>query len=65
VRARTHDRLVAPAATIDRAKVARLRQAIGQWLKREQPGQVDVRLDAAAVVFDRPGGRIEYYESAY
>jgi putative endonuclease len=65
VRARSHDRLVAPAATIDRPKIARLRQAIGQWLKRERPGRVEVRLDAAAVVFDTPEGRIEYYEGAY
>ena len=65
VRSRTHDRLVAPAATIDRRKIARLRQAAAQWLKREHPGHVEIRLDAAAVVFDTPNGRIDYYESAY
>jgi putative endonuclease len=65
VRARTHDRFVAPAATIDARKVARLRSAAAQWLKQNRPGGVDVRFDAAAVVFDRPEGRIEYYEGAY
>ena len=65
VRSRAHDRLVAPAATIDRHKIARLRQAAAQWLKREQLGFVQIRLDAAAVVFDSPQGRIEYYEGAY
>lgn len=65
VRARTHDRFVAPAATIDHRKVARLRRAAGQWLKQTRPGPVDVRLDAAAVVFDTPAGRVEYYEGAY
>jgi putative endonuclease len=65
VRARSHDRLLPPAATIDHKKIARLRQAAGQWLKREQAGRFDVRLDAAAVVFDTPRGRIEYYEGAY
>jgi putative endonuclease len=65
VRARMHDRFVAPAATIDRRKIDRLRRAAAQWLKLHRPGNVDVRLDAAAVVFDRPGGRLEYYEGAY
>jgi len=65
VRARTHDRFVAPAATMDARKVARVRQAAAQWLQANRPGDVDVRFDVAAVIFDVPGGRIEYYEGAY
>jgi putative endonuclease len=65
VRARAHDRFVAPAATIDARKIARLRKAAAQWLRSNGPGAVDVRFDAAAVVFDTPEGRIEYYEGAY
>lgn len=65
VRARAHDRFVAPAATIDPRKIARLRQAAGQWLKQHRPGAVDVRLDAAAVVFDSTPPRLTYYEGAY
>lgn len=65
VRARTHDRFVAPAATIDAHKIARLRKAAALWLRSNSPGGVDVRFDAAAVVFDTPEGRIEYYEGAY
>jgi hypothetical protein len=35
------------------------------WLRREKLGRVHARIDAAAVVFDGPGGeaRIEYYEN--
>ncbi|HEX4352795.1 MAG TPA: YraN family protein, partial [Polyangiales bacterium] len=60
-----HDRFVAPAATIDARKIARLRRAAAEWLKQNRLARVDVRLDAAAVLFDTPGGRIEYYEGAY
>lgn len=65
VRARAHDRFVAPAATMDVRKVARVRSAAAQWLRRERPQRMDVRFDVAAVVFDVPGGRIEYYAGAY
>jgi len=65
VRGRAHDRFVAPAATMDVRKVARVRQAAAQWLRENRPGSVDVRFDVAAVVFDVPGGRIDYYEGAY
>jgi putative endonuclease len=65
VRGRAHDRFVAPAATMDPRKVARVRQAAAQWLRAHRPGSVDVRFDVAAVIFDVPGGRIEYYEGAY
>lgn len=65
VRARAHDRFVAPAATMDPRKVARVRSAAAQWLRDQRPGRVDVRFDVAAVVYDVPGGRVEYYEGAY
>jgi putative endonuclease len=65
VRARMHDRFVAPAATVDARKIARCRQAAAMWLRANRPGRVDVRFDVAAVVFDVPGARIEYYEGAF
>jgi putative endonuclease len=65
VRARAHDRFVAPAATMDVRKVARVRSAAAQWLRRERPIRTDIRFDVAAVVFDVPEGRVEYYEGAY
>jgi putative endonuclease len=65
VRARAHDRFVAPAATMDPRKVARVKAAAAQWLRLHRPARLDVRFDVAAVVFDVPGGRIEYYEGAY
>jgi putative endonuclease len=65
VRARAHDRFVAPAATMDARKVARVRAAATQWLRTERPTRRDIRFDVAAVIFDVPGGRIEYYEGAY
>lgn len=65
VRARAHDRFVAPAATMDPRKVARVKSAAAQWLRAERPTRCDIRFDVAAVVFDVPGGRVEYYEGAY
>jgi putative endonuclease len=65
VRARAHDRFVAPAATMDARKVARVKAAAAQWLRTERPRRADVRFDVASVVFDVPGGRIDYYEGAY
>jgi putative endonuclease len=65
VRARMHDRFVAPAASIDGPKIARVRRAAAAWLRAERPGAVDVRFDAASVIFDRPGGRVEYFEGAF
>jgi putative endonuclease len=65
VRARMHDRFVAPAATMDFRKVGRVRQAAARWLQQHRQGSVDVRFDVAAVIFDTPGGRVEYYEGAF
>jgi Holliday junction resolvase-like predicted endonuclease len=50
---------------MDRAKIARVRQAATLWLRAARLGAVDIRFDVASVVFDRPSGRIEYYRSAY
>lgn len=65
VRARTHDRFVAPATTVDFRKIARLKRAAAAWLRANHPGFVDVRFDVASVVFDVPRGRIEYFEGAF
>ena len=65
VRSRTSDQLMSPAHTIDAEKVARVRRAASLWLRDAKVVGVDVRFDAAAVVFDTPDGRIEYYEGAF
>lgn len=65
VRARQHDRFVAPAATVDARKIANLRSAAYHWLRANRPGEVDIRFDVAAVVFDQPDGRVIYYEGAF
>jgi len=65
VRSRTSARPVFPAETISGKKLARVRRATATWLRREKLGRVHARIDAAAVVFDGPGGepRVEYYEN--
>jgi Holliday junction resolvase-like predicted endonuclease len=65
VRSRAKARPVFPAETIPGKKLARVRQATALWLREQRLGPVRTRIDAAAVVFDRPGGepRIEYYEN--
>lgn len=65
VRALSSDRLMSPAHTIDAGKVQRVRRAAAQWLREAKLGAVDLRFDAAAVIFDTPDGRIEYYEGAF
>lgn len=65
VRARASDRFMSPAESIDRAKQGRVRRAAAAWLRAARLGDVDVRFDAASVVFDTPAGRIEYYENAF
>ncbi len=65
VRARTSDRLVAPAATVDPRKIGRIRRATARWLAEQRLGRIDVRFDVGAVVFDGPEPRIEYYENAF
>ena len=65
VRSRSSARPVFPAETISGKKLARVRRATAMWLRREKLGRVHARIDAAAVVFDGPGGepRVEYYEN--
>ena len=65
VRSRRSARPVFPAETIRGEKLKRVRSATASWLRREKLGRVQVRIDAAAVVFDGPEGkpRIEYYEN--
>ena len=65
VRARTSDRFISPAHSIDHAKIQRVRQAAARWLSDAQLGRVEVRFDAACIVFDVPGGRLTYYEGAF
>jgi hypothetical protein len=42
-----------------------VKAAAAEWLRAARPTREDIRFDVAAVVFDVPGGRIEYYEGAY
>ena len=65
VRARRDARWVHPAETIDSRKQSRIRQATARWLAVASLGPVRVRFDAAAVVFDVPEGRVQYYENAF
>lgn len=64
VRARTHARPVFPAETLGAQKLARVRRATALWLRDQKLGRVQVRIDAAAVVFE-PGREpwLEYYEN--
>jgi putative endonuclease len=65
VRSRAKSRPVFPAETIGATKLARVRRATAVWLRERRLGPVLTRIDAAAVVFDGPGGepQIEYYEN--
>ena len=65
VRARRSDRFMAPADSLDRRKLERVRRAATIWLVSSKLRGVDVRLDVAAVVFDGPAPRLEYYEDAF
>lgn len=65
VRARSDDRFISPAHTIGPAKIRNLRQAAALWLRSAALGRVQVRFDAACVVFDVPAGRLTYYEGAF
>lgn len=66
VRARQSDRYGTPGETISHVKIARVREATRLWMYKEGRGGQAVRLDAAALTFDGPGGapRMEYYEGA-
>lgn len=65
VRSRSNDRFISPAHTITHVKIQRLRQAAASWLREAALGHVEVRFDAACVVFDVPEGRLMYYEAAF
>jgi putative endonuclease len=65
VRSRSHDRFISPAHTITPVKIQRLRQAAARWLQTAGLGYVEIRFDAACVVFDVPDGRLTYYEAAF
>lgn len=65
VRARVCDKFVSPLATIGPAKVRNIREAARRWLYERGWRGVSVRFDAAAVVFDRPAGRLDYVEGAF
>jgi putative endonuclease len=65
VRSRSDDRFISPAHTITPVKIQRLRQAAARWLQAAGLGYVEVRFDAACVVFDVPDGRLTYYEAAF
>jgi putative endonuclease len=65
VRSRSNDRFISPADTITPVKMRRLRQAATLWLREAKLGSVEVRFDAACVVFDVPEGRLTYYEGAF
>lgn len=65
VRARTSDRFISPAHTIDHEKIRKLRQAATSWLRSAGLGRVQVRFDACCIVFDTPRGRLRYYEGAF
>jgi putative endonuclease len=65
VRSRSDDRFISPAHTITPVKIQRLRQAAARWLRTAEVGYVEIRFDAACVVFDVPDGRLTYYEAAF
>ena len=67
VRARTTLEHGHPGETIDREKRARVRRAAAGWLSAHPSSAMEVRFDAACVVFDREG-RIRawhYYPGAF
>jgi len=67
VRARSAGWLVGPFESIGRQKRARLFKATGRlWRQRKQwmAGVTRVRMDVAAVSFDRGGTRVEYVAGA-
>lgn len=65
VRARSSDRVMTPAQSIDPRKVAHVRAAAAAWLRRARPGTSQLRFDVASVVFDTPEGRLNYLEGAF
>ena len=67
VRGRRDQRYGSPAETISPTKIARVRAATERWLVGSGYEDHAVRLDAASITFDGPGGtpKLEYYEAAF
>ncbi len=65
VRCRTDQRWMTAAQSIGPDKVARVRRAAAQWLASSKASAREIRFDAACVVYDVAGGRIEYFEAAF
>lgn len=65
VRARARSDFGSPLASFDRIKTSRVREAARRWLHERGIRRVAVRFDAAAVVYDRPEGELEYIENAF
>ena len=65
VRARAHADFVSPLATIDGAKIRRVRSAAAGWMRaHRRPGDA-MRLDAAAVTFAAEPPEVDYVEDAF
>jgi putative endonuclease len=64
VRARSSDRLMTPAQSVEGGKAKRFRRAAAAYLASARPRPREVRLDVASVVFDVPEGRLDYFEAA-
>lgn len=65
VRARSSAEFGSPLATIGAAKIRNVRYAARGFLHERGWRGLAVRLDAAAVVFDVPEGRLDYIEGAF
>lgn len=65
VRTRNSRAFLNPIETIDRAKVARVRKAAGQWLQGQRLRFEEIRFDAASVLLDGPEPQIDYFEAAF
>ncbi len=63
VRARSRRGPIAPAETITRTKLQKLRRGAARWLSAQSLRGVDVRIDAAGAVRTDTGFDIEYYEN--
>lgn len=64
VRARSSAERVFPSQTVEGQKGHRVRRAVAEWLRRNRPGAIQVRIDVASIVFDTPEGRLTYLEGA-
>lgn len=65
VRSRTSAAIVDPIDTINRAKQRRIRQAAEMWLLRRGADRMQVRFDAASVLWGGDRGELNYYEDAF